>query len=61
MLYTAMIREIHRDHGKCAVHSFNRRKLHVICDAIVGDPMFGVGALKVLSIYMTITFGKVIC
>ncbi|XP_058769758.1 valine--tRNA ligase, mitochondrial 1-like [Vicia villosa] len=34
-------------HGKYAVHPFNGRKLPIICDAILVDPKFGTGAVKI--------------
>ncbi|KAL2341362.1 hypothetical protein Fmac_009302 [Flemingia macrophylla] len=34
-------------HGKHAIHPFNGRKLPIICDAIIVDPKFGTGAVKV--------------
>ncbi|GAU15479.1 hypothetical protein TSUD_45160 [Trifolium subterraneum] len=34
-------------HGKFAVHPFNGRKLPIICDAILVDPKFGTGAVKI--------------
>ena len=34
-------------HGKFANHPFNGRKLPIICDAILVDPSFGTGAVKV--------------
>ena len=34
-------------HGKFAIHPFNGRKLPIICDAILVDPSFGTGAVKV--------------
>lgn len=34
-------------HGKFAIHPFNGRKLPIICDAILVDPNFGTGAVKV--------------
>ncbi|XP_021275468.1 valine--tRNA ligase, mitochondrial 1 isoform X2 [Herrania umbratica] len=34
-------------HGKFAVHPFNGRKLPIICDAILVDPSFGTGAVKI--------------
>jgi hypothetical protein len=37
-------------HGKYAVHPFNGRKLPIICDAILVDPKFGTGAVKVFSV-----------
>ena len=39
-------------HGKYAIHPFNGRKLPIICDAILVDPKFGTGAVKVFSICM---------
>lgn len=39
-------------HGKYAIHPFNGRKLPIICDAILVDPKFGTGAVKVFSIFM---------
>lgn len=35
--------------GKYAVHPINGRKLPIICDAILVDPAFGTGAVKVLD------------
>ncbi|KAI3496387.1 hypothetical protein L1887_38748 [Cichorium endivia] len=34
-------------HGKFACHPFNGRKLPIICDAILVDPKFGTGAVKI--------------
>lgn len=34
-------------HGKYAVHPFNGRKIPIICDAILVDPKFGTGAVKI--------------
>ncbi|XP_011013563.1 PREDICTED: valine--tRNA ligase-like isoform X1 [Populus euphratica] len=34
-------------HGKFADHPFNGRKLPIICDAILVDPSFGTGAVKI--------------
>ncbi|OMO67882.1 Aminoacyl-tRNA synthetase, class Ia [Corchorus capsularis] len=34
-------------HGKFAIHPFNGRKLPIICDAILVDPSFGTGAVKI--------------
>lgn len=34
-------------HGKFAIHPFNDRKLPIVCDAILVDPNFGTGAVKV--------------
>ncbi|XP_048132008.1 valine--tRNA ligase, mitochondrial 1-like isoform X2 [Rhodamnia argentea] len=34
-------------HGKFAIHPFNRRRLPIICDAILVDPSFGTGAVKI--------------
>ncbi|KAK9015180.1 hypothetical protein V6N11_006297 [Hibiscus sabdariffa] len=34
-------------HGKFAIHPFSGRKLPVICDAILVDPSFGTGAVKI--------------
>ncbi|XP_028756346.1 valine--tRNA ligase, mitochondrial 1 [Neltuma alba] len=34
-------------HGKFAIHPFNGRKLPIICDAILVDPTFGTGAVKI--------------
>jgi valyl-tRNA synthetase len=34
-------------HGKHAIHPFNGRKLKIICDAVLVDPTFGTGAVKV--------------
>ncbi|WVY97592.1 hypothetical protein V8G54_029743 [Vigna mungo] len=34
-------------HGKFAIHPFNGRKLPIICDAILVDPKFGTGAVKI--------------
>lgn len=34
-------------HGKYVVHPFNGRKIPIICDAILVDPEFGTGAVKV--------------
>lgn len=37
----------HRLHGKFAIHPFNGRRIPIICDAILVDPEFGTGAVKV--------------
>ncbi|XP_057951719.1 valine--tRNA ligase, mitochondrial 1 [Malania oleifera] len=34
-------------HGKFALHPFNGRKLPIVCDAILVDPNFGTGAVKI--------------
>lgn len=34
-------------HGKFAIHPFNGRKLPIVCDAILVDPKFGTGAVKI--------------
>ncbi|XP_057426797.1 valine--tRNA ligase, mitochondrial 1 isoform X2 [Lotus japonicus] len=34
-------------HGKFVVHPFNGRKLPIICDAVLVDPEFGTGAVKI--------------
>ncbi|KAJ7957264.1 Valine--tRNA ligase [Quillaja saponaria] len=34
-------------HGKYAIHPFNGRRLPIICDAILVDPKFGTGAVKI--------------
>uniref|UniRef100_A0A161ZYQ6 valine--tRNA ligase n=1 Tax=Daucus carota subsp. sativus TaxID=79200 RepID=A0A161ZYQ6_DAUCS len=34
-------------HGKFAIHPFNDRKLRIVCDAILVDPKFGTGAVKI--------------
>ncbi|XP_026409220.1 valine--tRNA ligase, mitochondrial 1-like isoform X2 [Papaver somniferum] len=34
-------------HGKYAIHPFNGRRLPIICDAILVDPQFGTGAVKI--------------
>ncbi|KAK4796457.1 hypothetical protein SAY86_028783 [Trapa natans] len=34
-------------HGKYAIHPFNGRRLPIICDAILVDPSFGTGAVKI--------------
>ncbi|GMY07076.1 valine--tRNA ligase, mitochondrial 1 isoform X2 [Fagus crenata] len=34
-------------HGKSAIHPFNGRKLPIVCDAILVDPKFGTGAVKI--------------
>ncbi|VAH73821.1 unnamed protein product [Triticum turgidum subsp. durum] len=34
-------------HGKHAIHPFNGRKLKIICDAVLVDPTFGTGAVKI--------------
>ncbi|XP_065880919.1 valine--tRNA ligase, mitochondrial 1 [Euphorbia lathyris] len=34
-------------HGKHVVHPFNGRKLPIICDAVLVDPNFGTGAVKI--------------
>lgn len=36
-----------RLHGKFAIHPFNGRRIPIICDAILVDPEFGTGAVKV--------------
>jgi valyl-tRNA synthetase len=38
-------------HGKFAIHPFNGRKLPIVCDAILVDPKFGTGAVKVKVIF----------
>ncbi|XP_048325776.1 valine--tRNA ligase, mitochondrial 1 isoform X1 [Ziziphus jujuba] len=37
----------HRLHGKFAIHPFNGRRIPIICDAILVDPEFGTGAVKI--------------
>lgn len=37
----------HRLHGKFAIHPFNGRHIPIVCDAILVDPEFGTGAVKV--------------
>ncbi|OWM81057.1 hypothetical protein CDL15_Pgr007088 [Punica granatum] len=34
-------------HGRYAVHPFNGRRLPIVCDAILVDPSFGTGAVKI--------------
>ncbi|KAL1291935.1 valine--tRNA ligase, mitochondrial 1 isoform X1 [Arachis ipaensis] len=34
-------------HGKCVIHPFSGRKLPIVCDAILVDPAFGTGAVKI--------------
>ncbi|XP_050219299.1 valine--tRNA ligase, mitochondrial 1 [Mercurialis annua] len=34
-------------HGKFAIHPFNGRKLPIVCDAVLVDPNFGTGAVKI--------------
>ncbi|KAL2937552.1 Valine--tRNA ligase mitochondrial 1 [Bienertia sinuspersici] len=34
-------------HGKVAIHPFNGRKIPIVCDAILVDPAFGTGAVKI--------------
>ncbi|KAI4369500.1 hypothetical protein MLD38_017935 [Melastoma candidum] len=34
-------------HGKYATHPFNGRRLPIVCDAILVDPSFGTGAVKI--------------
>ncbi|KAM1020703.1 hypothetical protein ACFX2I_041909 [Malus domestica] len=34
-------------HGKHAIHPFNGRRIRIICDAILVDPEFGTGAVKI--------------
>uniref|UniRef100_A0A8R7UBW4 valine--tRNA ligase n=1 Tax=Triticum urartu TaxID=4572 RepID=A0A8R7UBW4_TRIUA len=34
-------------HGRYAIHPFNGRKLKIICDAVLVDPTFGTGAVKI--------------
>ncbi|XP_039003140.1 valine--tRNA ligase, mitochondrial 1-like [Hibiscus syriacus] len=34
-------------HGKFAIHPFNGRKLPIICDAVLVNPSFGTGAVKI--------------
>ncbi|XP_021909857.1 valine--tRNA ligase, mitochondrial 1 isoform X2 [Carica papaya] len=34
-------------HGKFAIHPFNGRKLPIVCDAMLVDPKFGTGAVKI--------------
>ena len=38
-------------HGKHAIHPFNGRRICIICDAILVDPEFGTGAVKVNLTY----------
>lgn len=38
-----------RFHGKFATHPFNGRRLPIVCDAILVDPKFGTGAVKVIT------------
>lgn len=40
-------------HGKFAIHPFNGRKLPIICDAVLVDPNFGTGAVKVRLCFCT--------
>uniref|UniRef100_A0A453JP97 valine--tRNA ligase n=3 Tax=Aegilops tauschii subsp. strangulata TaxID=200361 RepID=A0A453JP97_AEGTS len=35
-------------HGRYAIHPFHGRKLKIICDAVLVDPTFGTGAVKLL-------------
>ncbi|KAK2985083.1 hypothetical protein RJ640_022961 [Escallonia rubra] len=35
--------------GKFAIHPFNGRKLPIVCDAILVDPKFGTGAVRITS------------
>lgn len=39
-------------HGKFAIHPFSGRKLPIICDAILVDPTFGTGAVKVIFVHV---------
>ncbi len=34
-------------HGKYVIHPFNKRRIPIICDAILVDMSFGTGAVKV--------------
>ncbi|XP_021752900.1 valine--tRNA ligase, mitochondrial 1-like [Chenopodium quinoa] len=34
-------------HGKVAIHPFNGRRIPIVCDAILVDPAFGTGAVKI--------------
>ncbi|XP_024028630.1 valine--tRNA ligase, mitochondrial 1 [Morus notabilis] len=34
-------------HGKFAIHPFNGRRIPIVCDAILVDPEFGTGAVKI--------------
>lgn len=36
-----------RLHGKFAIHPFNGRRIPIVCDAILVDPEFGTGAVKI--------------
>ncbi|KAM1996536.1 hypothetical protein ACFX15_029475 [Malus domestica] len=33
-------------HGKHAIHPFNGRRIPIVCDEILVDPEFGIGAMK---------------
>lgn len=46
----------HRLHGKFAIHPFNGRRIPIICDAILVDPEFGTGAVKVKVNFYFINF-----
>lgn len=46
----------HRLHGKFAIHPFNGRRIPIICDAILVDPEFGTGAVKVKVNFSCINF-----
>ncbi|KAM1149790.1 hypothetical protein ACFX2B_030033 [Malus domestica] len=36
-------------HGKHAIHPFNGRRIPIVCDEILVDPEFGIGAMKINS------------
>lgn len=38
-------------HGKYVIHPFNGRILPIVCDAILVDPSFGTGAVKVENLF----------
>lgn len=47
-------------HGKSAIHPFNGRKLPIICDAILVDPKFGTGAVKVGVVFLSLEYFHIV-
>lgn len=47
-------------HGKYAIHPFNGRRLPIICDAILVDPSFGTGAVKVVELYKALAMVRLL-
>lgn len=47
-------------HGKYAIHPFNGRRLPIICDAILVDPSFGTGAVKVVKLYKALSMVRLL-